>query len=140
MSHYARSDENTISYQYIHSTPPRRPSPGASRFAPPTLPPPLSRTNTEFSPSPITIPISSTRRGFGSNMSSLWPWNDPVVDFDDREKMALVTDERRVLPKVSMKPWEGWRVVFLGSCRVVMIPVKSHLLMIATPHHPPSLP
>ncbi|KAF8269550.1 Sodium/calcium exchanger protein-domain-containing protein [Lactarius quietus] len=29
--------------------------------------------------------------------------------------MSLVTDERRVSPKVSMKPWEGWRVVFLGS-------------------------
>ena len=140
MSHYARSDENTISYQYIHSTPPRRPSAGVSRCDPPTLPPPLSRTNTEFSPSPITIPINSTRRGFGSNMSFLWPWNDPVVDFDDREKMALVTDERRVLPKVSMKPWEGWRVVFLGSCRVVMIPVKSHLLMIARAQHTASLP
>ncbi len=119
MSHHV---DNTISYQYIHSTPPRRPSAGVSRFDSLPLPPPLSRTNTDFSTSPLTTPIGSTRKGFGSNMSFLWPWNNPTVDFDDREKMALVADERRDLPKVSMKPWEGWRVVFLGSCRVVTIP------------------
>lgn len=140
MSHYARSEDNTISYQYIHSTPPKRPSAGVSRCDPPTLPPPLSRTNTDFSTSPLTIPISSTRRGLDSKMSSLWPWNDPNVDFDDREKMALVTDERRVLPKVSMRPWEGWRVVFLGSCRIVTIPAKCRLLIITRAQHTASLP
>lgn len=122
MSHYAQSADNTISYQYVHSTPPRRPSAGVSRCEPlplPQPPPPLSRTNqgtiTDFSTSPLAVPTASTRRGFGSNMSFLWPWNSPVVDFDDREKMALVTDERHNSPKVSMKPWQGWRVVFLGS-------------------------
>lgn len=54
-------------------------------------------------------------------MSSLWPWNNSVVEFDDREKMGLVTDERRDSPKASMKPWEGWRVVFLGSWLNVLL-------------------
>ena len=140
MSHYARSEENTISYQYIHSTPPRRPSAGVSRYDSVPLPPPLSKSNTDYSTSPLTIPIGSTRRGFGSNMSFLWPWNNPVVDFDDREKMALVADERRDSPKVSMKPWEGWRVVFLGSCSVITILVKSHLLMIPRAQRTAPLP
>ena len=138
MSHYARSEENTISYQYTHSTPPRRPSAGVSRYD--SVPLPSSLPRTDFSPSPLTIPIGSTRRRFGSNMSFLWPWNNPVVEFDDREKMALVTDETPDSPKVSMKPWEGWRVVFLGSCRVVKIPIKLHLLMIPRAQHTTYLP
>ena len=140
MSHYVPSEENNISYQYIHSTPPRRPSAGVSRYDSVPLPPPLSKSNTDFSTSPLTIPIGSTRRGFGSNMSFLWPWNNPVVDLDDREKMALVTDERRGPPKVSMKPWEGWRVVFLGSCRVTTSLVNSLLLMVLRAQHTTSLP
>ena len=128
MSHYAQSEENTISYQYTHSTPPRRPSAGVSRYDSVPLPAPLPRT--DFSPSPLTIPIGSTRRRFGSNMSFFWRWNNSVVEFDDREKMALVTDEGHDSPKASMKPWEGWRVVFLGSCRVATVAIKFHLLMI----------
>ncbi len=54
--------------------------------------------------------------------------------------VALVTDEKSDhLPKVSMKPWEGWRIVFLGSCRVVTILVKYRPLTIARAQHIASL-
>jgi len=141
MSHYAPFAHNTTPPQYTRSTPPRRPSAGVSHCDSVPLPsPPLSGTNTKFSPSPLTIPIGSTRRRSVGSMSFLWPWNNPIVDFDDREKMALVTDEKSDhLPKVSMKPWEGWRIVFLGSCRVVTILVKYRPLTIARAQHIASL-
>ena len=113
MSHYAPPLDNTIFYQSIHSTPPRRPSAGVSRHD--SLPlPTLSRSQTEFSSTSAGPSLSY--QGVASDTSLLWPWHKPAVDFDDREKMALVTDERHDLPKVSMRPWEGWRVVLLGSC------------------------
>jgi len=104
--------ESTLLYQSIHSTPPRRPSAGVSRHD--SLPlPTLSRTQTESS----TMSAGLTSRPcVVDNTSFLWPWHKPAVDFDDREKMALVTDERRTPAKVSLKPWEGWRVVLFGSC------------------------
>lgn len=105
------SADNTIFYQSVHSTPPRRPSAGVFRHD--SLPlPTLSRTQSDYpaiSPGPISHKEASSDRSF------LWPWNKPAVDFDDREKVALVTDEKHELPTVSMKPWEGWRVVLFSS-------------------------
>lgn len=112
MSRYPTSADNTIFYQSIHSTPPRRPSAGVSRHD--SLPlPTLSITQPEY---PTISPGPSSRQEV-STSSFLWPWHKPAVDFDDREKMALVTDEKQhELPKVSMKPWEGWRVILFSSC------------------------
>ena len=120
MSRYSTSADNTIFYQSIHSTPPRRPSAGVSRHD--SLPlPTLSITQSELStisPGPISQEMSGR--------SFLWPWNKPAVDFDDREKMALVTDEKHELPKVFMKPWEGWRVVLFSSCEPTEFSLRYH--------------
>jgi hypothetical protein len=118
MSHYPTSADNTIFYQSIHSTPPRRPSAGVSRHD--SLPlPTLSITQPEFStisPGPISYKEVSDR-------SFIWPWHKPATDFDDREKMALVTDEKHEFPNVFMKPWEGWRVVLFSSCEPTHFPL-----------------
>jgi hypothetical protein len=112
MSHYAQPADNTILYHSIHSTPPRRPGAGVSRRN--SLPlPSLLRTQTESS----TVSVTSTpHQGVGGNTSFLWPWHKPAVHVDDREKMALFPGEKHNAPTVSMKPWEGWRVVVIGSC------------------------
>ncbi|KAH9972802.1 hypothetical protein BGW80DRAFT_1312631 [Lactifluus volemus] len=99
MSHYAQPADSTVLYQSIHSTPPRRPGAGVSRRN--SLPlPTLSRAQTESS----TISVSSMPHKAVN-----------AADFDDREKMALVSGENRDTPTISMKPWEGWRVVVIGS-------------------------
>ena len=114
MSRYPTLADNTIFYQSIHSTPPRRPSAGVSRHD--SLPlPTLSITQPEY---PTISPGPGSRQEVSAR-SFLWPWHKPTVDFDDREKMALVTDEKQhESPKVStgMKPWQGWRVILLSSC------------------------
>jgi hypothetical protein len=115
MSRYASPADNTLIYQSIHSTPPRRPSAGVSRYD--SLPlPTISRTQTESSTMSVG-PTSLHGADGNTSTSFLWPWHKPAVDSDDREKMALVADERRGPRKVSMKPWEGWQVVLFGSCK-----------------------
>lgn len=112
MSRYPTSADNSIFYQSVHSTPPRRPSAGVFRHD--SLPlPTLSRTQSDY---PAISPGPNSHKEASSDRSFFWPWNKPAVDFDDREKVALVTDEKHELPKVSMKPWEGWRVVLFSSC------------------------
>lgn len=116
MSRYPSSADNAIFYQSVHSTPPRRPSAGVFRHD--SLPlPTLPRTQSDY---PAISPGPSSHKEASSEKSFLWPWNKPAVDFDDREKVALVTDEKHELPKVSMKPWEGWRVVFFSSCGLMV--------------------
>ena len=115
MSRYPTSADNTIFYQSVHSTPPRRPSAGVFRHD--SLPlPTLSRTQSDY---PAISPGPSSHTGASSDKSFFWPWNKPAVDFDDRERVALVTDEKHELPKLSMKPWEGWRVVLFSSCGLI---------------------
>jgi len=114
MSRYAPPADDTLFYQSIHSTPPRRPSAGVSRHD--SLPlPTLSGARTDSSAIISTDPSIHKPEGIRRDTSFLWPWLKPAVDFDDRE--ALFTDDRRDSRKVSMKPWEGWRVVLLGSCK-----------------------
>ncbi len=120
MSRYTTSADNTIFYQSIHSTPPRRPSAGVFRHD--SLPlPTLSRTQSDY---PAISPGPSSHKEVTSDRSFFWPWDKPAVDFDDRERVALVTDEKHELSKVSMKPWEGWRVVLLSSCGPIALSVR----------------
>ncbi|KAI9512056.1 hypothetical protein F5148DRAFT_124274 [Russula earlei] len=113
MSRYAPSTtDDSLFYHSVHSTPPRRPSAGVSRHD--LLPlPALSRTRTESSA--VSACSYRSHQGVDRDTSFPWPWHKPSADFDDREKMALVTDERHDLPIPSMRFWEGWRVVLLNS-------------------------
>jgi hypothetical protein len=121
MSRYPNSADNTIFYQSVHSTPPRRPSAGVFRHD--SLPlPALSRTQSDY-PAMIS-PGPSSQKEASSDRSFPWPWNKPAIDFDDREKVALVTDEKHELPKVFMKPWEGWRVVLFSSCPLTAFSIR----------------
>jgi hypothetical protein len=120
MSHCPTSADSTIFYQSIHSTPPRRPSAGVYRHD--SLPlPTLSRTQSDY---PAISPGPGSHNEASNNRLFFWPWNKPAVDFDDREKVALVTEEKHELPKVSMKPWEGWRVVLFSSCRLMAFSIR----------------
>jgi len=119
MSRYPTSADNAIFYQAIHSTPPRRPSAGVFRHD--SLPlPTLSRTQSDY---PAISPGPSSYKGASSDGSFPWPWNKPAIDFDDRERVALVTDEKHELPKVSMKLWEGWQVLLLSSCGLTVFSI-----------------
>jgi hypothetical protein len=113
MSRCAPPADDTLVYQSVHSTPPRRPSAGVSRYD--TLPlTMLSRTPTDSS-AISAGPISPQE--VAAHTSSRWPWTTSSVDSDDREKTALVAGKGNDTQEVTMKPWEGWRVVLLGSCR-----------------------
>jgi hypothetical protein len=112
MSPNAPLADNALFYQSVHSTPPRRLSAGVSRRDSLTLTT-LSRMQTESSTTTV-CPSSYHASGAGGDASSSWQWHRPAIDFDDREK--LVTHERRSLAKVSMRFWEGWKVVLFGSC------------------------
>ncbi|KAI0288010.1 hypothetical protein BC826DRAFT_1108007 [Russula brevipes] len=111
MSRCAPPADDTLVYQSVHSTPPRRPSAGVSRYD--TLPlTMLSRTPTDSS-AISAGPISPQE--VAAYTSSRWPWITSSVDSDDREKTALVAGKGSDTQEVTMKPWEGWRVVLLGS-------------------------
>jgi hypothetical protein len=126
MSRYPTPADNTIFYQSVHSTPPRRPSAGVFRHD--SLPlPTLSRTQSDY---PAISPGPSSQKEANSDRSFFWLWNKPAIDFDDREKVALVTDEKHELPKVFMKPWEGWRVVLLSSCRFMPFSIRQQLTVV----------
>ncbi len=121
MSRYPTSADSTIFYQSVHSTP-RRPSAGVFRHD--SLPlPTLSRTQSDY---PAISPGPSSHKEVSSDRSLLWSWNNSTADFDDREKVALVTDEKHESPKVSMKPWEGWRVILFSSCGPIPLSLRNN--------------